>query len=780
MKIEFRYQLLIAFSAVTALALAATVQLSWQTATSTVRDNTDRALTVSAKVFEQIIDESNRQLSDRARVLAEDFGFRQAIATGEQETIISVLANHGGRMDADMMFLLDPDGEISQSTHELGDIWRRNDLSGAAKARLIYSEGNVYQVAVVPVRAPDLIGWVGMGAVINNDLANTLKQLTLTEVSFLFSDDDGGTRVITTLDDVAQDELDGLLPEAAARSLATRLSARNMLSHQFLLEAQNAANLQVVLSSSLASALENWKPWQRQLWLIGLLSLLITAITAWLVARQVTRPIKQLVAAANEIADGDYDTKIEINARNEFGFLADTMTDMEVAIREREARILYQARFDELTNLPNRKHLTEHILERSRLSDGGIYVMLCAQVSNYQNLNDAYGMDWCDQLLRQMADILSTQLRHEDQISRVGRDQFLVYCDGADRDMAAEVAARIVEALAQPIISGGIEVKVEVRIGAALCPVDGDDPGQLIRRAAIAMSGAGSGIEGLSFYEEGEDLRLMRQLRVTQRLQRAINGRGLELHYQPKLDLRLNRVTQVEALLRWTDSELGRVFPDEFIPLAESSGDIHDLSDWVMSEASACARKWREAGIDVRIAVNVSGRDFLKPDFVERNLKTLADAGASPDQLVLEVTESATIDDAQQAIEHLNALRDAGFHLAIDDFGTGFSSLSQLKLLPIHELKIDKCFVMKLDSDADDHKIVRSTIELSHNLGLTVVAEGVENSRSLDLLRSMGCDAIQGYLLSKPLPQEDFEHWWRDREARADHIASSDSRPVTL
>lgn len=775
MKIEFRYQLLIAFSVVTALALTATVLLSWQTATTTVRENTDKTLTVAEKVLEEIIRESNRQLRERAKILAEDFGFRRAIATGEQQTIISVLANHGARVDADMMFLLDPKGQVTETTHDLGDQQQRNSLIRGEMSRLLFSENNIYQVAVVPIRAPDLIGWVGMGAVIDNELTENLKRLSLTDVSLLFADQDGGTRTISTLNNISRGEFSDTGLASATEMLITRLQDQNMLSHQFALEELNDVSLQVVLSSSLTTALDNWKPWQRQLWLIGLLSLLVTGFTAWQIARSVTRPIATLVAAANDIAAGDYSTAINVDARNEFGFLADTMNHMEAAISEREARILHQARYDELTDLPNRQHLNEHILERSSAHSVEGYSTLAIQVNKYQNLNEAYGMDWCDQLLCQLADLLKTQLGADDRVARIGRDQFLMYCDSGDKASAVALANNIVNALEAPVICGGIEVKIDLRIGAALSPKDGDQPDIMIRRSAIAMARAGLGIEGVTFYEEGQDLKLMRQLRVTQRLQQAIEGDGLSLHYQPKFDLHRNRVTQAEALLRWTDAELGKVFPDEFIPLAESSGDIHALSDWVMAEAARCAAHWRELGIDLQIAVNVSGRDFQQPDFVERNLETIAAAGAEPEQLVLEVTESATIDDSEQAVAHLNQLREAGFTLAIDDFGTGFSSLSQLKLLPVHELKIDKCFVMALDSDADDHKIVRSTIELGHNLGLSVLAEGVESHTSLLLLRQMGCDAIQGYHLSRPMSQDEFERWWRDHDSHIAHAISSPS-----
>jgi EAL domain-containing protein (putative c-di-GMP-specific phosphodiesterase class I) len=253
--------------------------------------------------------------------------------------------------------------------------------------------------------------------------------------------------------------------------------------------------------------------------------------------------------------------------------------------------------------------------------------------------------------------------------------------------------------------------------------------------------------------------RYLRKLKVTQRLQHAISHNGFKLLFQPQFDLNKKIIHSAEALIRWYDDDLGPVYPDEFIPLAENSGDITLITDWVFSEALIQLERWHAAGFELGVSINLSAKDILKDDFIDRVILQIDARKISPHLLMLEVTESALVEDMDHAIANLRRLYEAGVHLAMDDFGTGFSSLAQLKVLPVHELKIDKSFVLNLDKDIDDQKIVRSTIEMAHNLGLTTIAEGVENSPSIEMLKSMNCDAIQGYFLSKPITSDDLISW---------------------
>lgn len=764
MKIDFRGKLLLVFAPVIALALATTVLLSWQSARATVEQNAARSLRVAEQIFVQVLEQSHRQLSDRVALLAEDFGFRRAIATGERETIISVLANHGGRANADLMLLIDPAGEVIASTHEVDTARTVPALLDSPDAKLMFSESGFYQVAIAPVRAPDLIAWVIMGTSVDLPLIQRVQQLALTDVALFFDQPGGDLGAMATGTDFVMPQA-GMTASELSAQLDRGVIAPDLLAHTFTLDTIGGEKLYAVMSNSLSRELAAWKPWQQKLWLIGLVSLLVTALTAWVVARSVTRPITLLVQTANNIADGHYEGTAALQSDSEFGFLEKTLQNMGRTVRDREAKILHQARYDALTDLPTRQYLSALFnAAQTRASS-----VLLIKVRKVRQLTEVYGMDWTDQLLIQMAQRLRECVGHDDVLARIARDQFVWWAPGGDFAVLQANAAVAAAALGEPVVSRGIEVKLDLRLSGALAPDHGSDIDELLRRAVIALSRYKAGATEVQLYEDGQDLSLLRKLRVTQRLQQAIVDGAFELHYQPKLNLELGKVDQVEALLRWTDPELGRVFPDEFIPLAENSGDILPLGQWVTREAARQAALWKARDIDVKVGLNVSGRDFARPDFVEQTLDIIESEGVSADDIVLEVTESAMMEDIDQAIGHLERLRASGFTLALDDFGTGFSSLSQLKRLPVHELKIDKSFVLTIDTDEQDLEIVRSTIELGHNLALKVVAEGVESFSALKTLQSLGCDAIQGYYLSKPQPAAAFGQWWAQHARHINH-----------
>jgi diguanylate cyclase (GGDEF)-like protein len=562
----------------------------------------------------------------------------------------------------------------------------------------------------------------------------------------------------------------------ATARIMNYLDQGDMVNKHFDVGDSQTGIITVVLTSPMAAALAEWQPWQQGLWVIGVLSMLFTGATGWTLARRVTQPIAQLVASAKAISSGDYSNNLQLPGTNEFNFLAISMNNMGKAVEEREHQIRHQAQHDTLTGLPNRNHLSTLITAKA--PDTGAYLFL--QLNGFQALTDTYGLDWADTLLKRCAALFQSALTEQDLLARVARDQFVVYCHGADKRQANRCIEHLLNTLAEPIVCHGIDINLELRVGAALHPEDGSDPEDLLRRASVALSNAGVGLPGICFYAHHQDSKLSRQQRVTQRLQQAIATNRLSLCFQPKLDLHRNRVTQVEALLRWDDEELGRVSPEEFIPLAERSGDIYSLSDWIMQEAARIVSEWQQQGMSIIMGINISGKDFKRENFVDKTLRLIEEQGAQPEQFLLEITESATMDSIEQAVEHLNALAEAGFGLAIDDFGTGFSSLSQLKRLPVNELKIDKSFIVELDADPSDYKIVRATINLGHNLGMTVVAEGVENQTSLQLLRQMGCDLIQGYHLSRPLNHSDFIQWWQEHDRHIAHAIDPNAHQTLL
>lgn len=435
------------------------------------------------------------------------------------------------------------------------------------------------------------------------------------------------------------------------------------------------------------------------------------------------------------------------------------------AEREAEAHIQYLAHFDPLTGLPNRSAWTNQaqaaLVSAHRNND--VLGVLFLDLDNFKTVNDSLGHPVGDRLLSAVARRLGSCLREEDVLARIGGDEFVVLLPRLQHpDEAALVARKLIQMLSTPIQIEGHELSTSVSIGIALYPEDGHDVDTLLKHADTAMYGAKAGGRNqYEFFVPEMNARAFERLMLESALRRAIERNELTLHYQPQVDAGSGLINGCEALVRWQHPDLGLVPPAQFIPVAEESGLIIPLGDWVLREACRQQAHWQKTGMgDVLVAINISALQFLKPDFVTHVREALANAGANPHRIELEITESALMQASSAITERLHALRDMGLTLALDDFGTGYSSLAYLKRLPIRRLKIDRSFVKDLPGDAEDAAVASATLSLARDLGLEVVAEGVETELQRDYLLERGCDSLQGFLFSRPLPVEDFEDWF--------------------
>jgi diguanylate cyclase (GGDEF)-like protein len=389
--------------------------------------------------------------------------------------------------------------------------------------------------------------------------------------------------------------------------------------------------------------------------------------------------------------------------------------------------------------------------------------LLMMDLDRFKEVNDTFGPRWGDDLLQQVGQRLLATLGQTGMLARMGGDEFGVLLPSADREAASRVAQTLLEAVDAPFVIEGQSVVLGASIGIALFPdQDAAADGQsetLFRRADVAMYLAKREGSGFVVYSVDQDEHSADRLSLIGELRQAIESDQLLLHYQPIVDCTLGRITGVEALVRWQHPERGLVPPDEFIPLAEQSGMIKPLTMQVLRMAMRQCRAWQDRGVDLTIAVNLSMRNLHDPQLPELIETMLAAEGIPAGRLKLEITESSIMADASRALEVLQRLRELGTTIAIDDFGTGYSSLAYLKRLPVDGLKIDKSFVQRLASDANDRAIVRSAVELGHNLGLHVVAEGIEDPASLRELTALGCDLAQGYYLGRPVPAESLDRW---------------------
>ncbi len=425
----------------------------------------------------------------------------------------------------------------------------------------------------------------------------------------------------------------------------------------------------------------------------------------------------------------------------------------------------HQALHDGLTGLPNRTMLNDRLRQALARSQGDRMpiALLVMDLDQFKEVNDALGHHHGDQLLIEMSRRLQRVLHDVDLVSRLGGDEFAVLLVREDAPRAAlAVAKRIRTALEQPFQLGRVPLQTKASIGIALHPTHAADAETLVQRADVAMYTAKRAGEGIAVYSPEHDQSSVRRLTLLGELRRAIDDGRLRLHYQPMIDLTTGKVTGSEALVRWAHPELGLMFPTQFIELAELSGAIGALTRWVLESAVVQMVAWHEAGVDLSVSVNLSVRNLYEPDLVRWLAELLRNHGMHPSRIQLELTESQVMEDPNLAMEVLGRLRALGVAVIIDDFGTGYSSLAYLKNLPIDQLKIDRSFVGNMARDESDLAIVRSTIDLSHRLGLSVVAEGVEDGDTLRLLTELGCDRAQGFFLSEPVSSDQLVRWLGD------------------
>ena len=431
----------------------------------------------------------------------------------------------------------------------------------------------------------------------------------------------------------------------------------------------------------------------------------------------------------------------------------------------------HKALHDALTGLPNRTLLYDRMHDcscRARRT-GDRFALLVVDLNRFKEINDTLGHHIGDLVLQQIARRLTTLLRSSDMIARLGGDEFAILLSPVlDRFAVTNLSERLKRALEEPLLCKELTLDVTASVGAAIFPDDGTDMTELIQKADVAMYVAKNAGLPMALYDEDQDHHSVRHLTLvslTGGLGRAIEREELELHYQPRVSIPTNQVIGVETLVRWRHPADGFVPADEFVAVAEHTGLIHTLTEWALrSSIEQCAR-WRAAGIDLTVSANLSAKALQDNDLPQLIEKLLDGYGVEPERLIVEFTEDVIMADMERCKANIVRLAEYGLKISIDDFGTGYSSLACLKALPVHELKIDTSFVRDMLDDEDHQTIVRSTIDLAHNLGLTASAEGVESVETLALLAAMGCDAAQGYFIGTPLPAPDFEDWLRAWQA---------------
>lgn len=750
------------------LVVIGALYFSVKAATSdAVRGQAKAQLDVGARVFERLLDVRGRRLADGVQLLAADFGFRDAVASGDSATMRSVLMNHGKRINASDMILLSMDGTVLASTLDdvpEGSTFRydqalRENRRNRQAMLMVPLQGMPHLLVEAPVLAPLPIARVVMGLRMDTAFAEELRSLSNLEVSFLAIDRQQPGELVSTQPQVLRDSIANLMLGEGRRHgvSTTEHQDHSFLSQSLVLASTANGQVLALLQSPLDAAMQAFVPLDEKILGIALIALIASLIGALLLARGVSRPVQALAQAAERIGQGDYHTPVALERSDELGRLALAVNSMQSGIAEREQQLAHNALHDRLTGLPNRALAMERL--GSAIALNRPIAVIYLGIDNLRVASETAGPDAADQLLLTVSRRLEAVLRPGDTLAHLIADEFLLLLEGAGSDEAVGMADKLQQLLLRPQRINGHDLALDCRLGIAAYPHDGESAHTLLERAAIAMKDAAQMPGRLQVYEQGRDLAHRRQITLIRDLRHAPNQGQLLLHYQPKLDIRQGHVRQAEALLRWQHPQYGMVSPAEFIPLAERSGSIQLLTQWVIEEGIRQLCEWNRRGLYLQLSLNISADDLLGDELAHRVSALLRRYGLPAEQLLFEITESAVMREPEKALKVLHLLRDCGISLSVDDFGTGYSSLAHLKRLPVQELKIDQSFVRNLDETSEDAVIVRSTIEMSHNLGLKVVAEGVEYAHSLRLLERWQCDTAQGYLISRPLSADAFEAW---------------------
>ncbi len=483
--------------------------------------------------------------------------------------------------------------------------------------------------------------------------------------------------------------------------------------------------------------------------------------------RSLLRPLARIADALTADAESGAAGELPRGGSREIATLVAAFETLRHQIRARQDALEHQALHDTLTGLPNRALFQDRLEQalNAAVRRRSTVAVLLLDLDRFKEVNDTLGHQAGDRLLQAVAERLQELLRESDTVARLGGDEFAVLAPDSDRAGAERLAAKIAGAVDRPFRLGEQELYVGASVGIAIAPEHTQDPADLVRRADVAMYVAKRSGQDFVVYGPEQDQHHVQRLRLLADLRRALDaGEGLELVYQPTIHLADHRPAGVECLLRWDHPELGAIAPEEVVELAEHAGLIGRLTRWVLEAALSDCDRCLAEGVELRLAVNLSPRDLQDSAFPEAVGEALARHRLPPGRLVLEVTESAVMSDPGHARETMERLHHLGVHLSVDDFGTGFSSLAYLKLLPVDALKIDRSFVLDMLQDENDAAIVRSTIDLGHNLGLQVIAEGVEDSATLARLERLGCDCAQGFYIGEPMTRAALATWWRSRQ----------------
>lgn len=766
--LSFRRKLVLVFVSLSLLIQGVQLFAFYQTTDENVRAQVSDALETASRIFQRTYRDRLGQLQSVVEIYSTDEGLEQAFAAGDQPTLQSALSSayrRYNRTGLSVLAAFDPEGTLITSVSPaasydlapLGTLLDEDPPAGNSADILIVTGGAALQFVVAPVEAPNFLGWVVAGLVLDGAAAKDIKDLSALalDIAFVFQADDAGMLAASNSSSggFLKPYLRTAKPTMSDPDQTIRLAGEDYLRRWVPVNGGKAPRpVYALLYTSVGAAYAPYEPLVLTLSGVALISLLVLIIGSQAVAGGISRPIARLAEASKRLAGGDYELSEHFDRKtdDEIGVLTQGFRQMVTAIKDREDHIRHQAMHDPETGLPNRPSFEGQL---DTLMDGqSRFGVLVIGIENLHGLRSTLPIDQTTRLVKQVG----RKLRDTPNtgIASLAFGSFaMILRREDDVDQMLDLLHQIFE---HPILVDDVSVDIRLSIGAAQYPTDGEDHASLLRCAHAAQDLARTSPSRCARYAAEDDTAKIGHLSLMSDLRTGIEDGEVWFAYQPKLCLMSGQVTAAEALVRWVSEVRGFVPPDDFIPLAEQTGEIRNLTRWGLHTVIAEAARWSADGHAIQVGFNLSANDLLSGDLPNLVDSLLRRAKLDAAQLYLEVTESAVMQDTERSLAVLSMLSRMGVKLAIDDYGTGYSSLSYLKQLPVQELKIDRAFVTHLATDKQDQILVRSTIEMAHSLGLKVTAEGVEDEQSLALLRDYGCDYAQGYFIARPVPSAEF------------------------
>jgi len=738
---------------ITALLIVAGV---WKSANSLVQQNLDSNIVITQRVLQRLIDDRQEIISSVSNVLLRSYDFRRAVGTEDQPSIQTAFTSYAERINTDVIGLVDLNHNVVAAYSPLlkqGEVLNASKVLVAQKREngFFVVDDTLIQFNVFPVEIPTLRYYLLTGIKFNNSLISDLKGLV--EAEIVISDVDSGDIITSTLEASKAMTIVGNAQTPSWFDV-TFGSELTYVSRAVDIGSTDNVPMEITVAVDVTDAYNAFTQIQLTILFLTLLAIAVALGIAMVLARNVSQPVSNLVSAANRVAEGEYNANLKKASRlKEITALANAFSRMQDRIQYREQRIRYQAQHDVLTGLYNRNYV-EHFFEDKMSKEKSLQVVAIT-VIGFRTINDLYGYSNGDNTLKALAERL---LRWPGIAARLAGGEIIYISDTPLDDVKLETLRHILE---QPVESNLIAIPVKIAMATVSCPEDASNSEELFRKMNIVSDEAIHSGSWLVKYQPELEKRYLRRLTITTELKRSLASQQSELSmvYQPKVDLNTKTVCSMEALIRWNNSKLGFVPPDEFITIAEQAGLIEQVTTWVMHQTIQDLAYFREQGYSFTIAMNLSTQDIQNKPLLHKLENMLESANLQPSALELEITESDLVEDADLAVENLNGLTSKGFKFAIDDFGTGYSSLAYLKNLPVDTIKIDKSFILNLASDENDQQIVHTVLSLAKVFELKVVAEGVEDQESMDILKEWGCDIAQGYHISRPLAKDALEEW---------------------